>query len=76
MNGPEHFTEAESLAANAATSHHAARDHLLARAQVHATLALVAATLDSSAGYSIDHHSGERIEYVNENQHLWDRVIS
>lgn len=76
MNGPEHYTEAEALTAKAETVHHAARDHLLARAQVHATLALVAATLDASAGHSINHHDGERTEYVNENQHLWDRVIA
>lgn len=54
MNGPEHYTEAERLARDVAASQHARRDGMdvnedemradIALAQVHATLALAAAT--------------------------------
>lgn len=48
MNGPEHYREAERLLTRAADAETAVALYLLSRAQVHATLALAAATVDAS----------------------------
>ena len=56
MNGPEHYREAERLLETAALDFDSqkrwvrrAAAHALAASQVHATLALVAATVDQTA---------------------------
>ena len=70
MNGPQHYAEAERLLdmaeaeleryASAEYGSHDERVHLqqsqwaTARAQVHATLALAAATIDAAARYLMD----------------------
>ena len=53
MNGPDHYREAEQLVRDAGCAQAARSDHaafLMAEAQVHATLALAAATLHSGSG--------------------------
>lgn len=58
MNGPQHYAEAERVRASALNLHTAdlngftgwQRDDLLLLAQVHATLALAAATIDVAFG--------------------------
>lgn len=53
MTGPEHYREAERLVAlahdMADQKHQERADFIIARAQVHATLALAAATIDTTA---------------------------
>lgn len=48
MNGPEHYIDAERLLKLAGNSHHAVRPDMLAAAQVHATLAVAAATAEAA----------------------------
>ena len=48
VNGPEHFREAERLLQQASGSPDSTHQRYVERAQVHATLALVAATVDAS----------------------------
>ena len=54
MNGPEHYHLAEELAAMSGKADGTARDQILARAQVHATLALVAAQAEPWANETND----------------------
>ena len=50
MNGPDHYREAERLINRAGGSDPESASQYLAEAQVHATLALAAATLHSGSG--------------------------
>ncbi len=50
MNGPQHYTEAEGLAAQAHTVDPDFAAYLLAKAQVHATLAVAAAPAGPTLG--------------------------
>lgn len=47
MTGPEHYRAAEQLLADAETSIELDQSHYLLAAQVHATLAATAATIDA-----------------------------
>jgi len=62
VNGPEHYAEAEKLIAEAErTPNYEGRVELIGAAQVHATLALVAATVVGQYGVApmaIDNNSG------------------
>ena len=50
MNGPEHYKEAEKLTAQAHTVDPEFARYLVAKAQVHATLALAAAAAGGTLG--------------------------
>ena len=53
MNGPDHYREAQQCISDANRANRATPDiaaYLMAEAQVHATLALAAATLHSGSG--------------------------
>lgn len=50
MNGPDHYLEAQRLIHRAGGSDPESASQYLAEAQVHATLALAAATLHSGSG--------------------------
>lgn len=54
MTGPEHYREAEQLAAQAHTVDQEYAMYLVAKAQVHATLALAAATALGTAEVPAD----------------------
>lgn len=51
MNGPEHYEKAEELLKKAHGSHLPEYEAYVSRAQVHATLALAAATAMQPSGY-------------------------
>lgn len=58
MNGPEHYREAERRLAQAHEVEGEFADYLMAKAQVHATLALAAATAATQAtAYDGDEYS-------------------
>lgn len=62
MNGPEHMKEAEKLAGEANGADVEFARYLLAKAQVHATLAATAATIELAL--SMQAENGVQVEWI------------
>lgn len=72
MNGPEHYAMAEQLTAQAHTVDHEFAVYLVAKAQVHATLALAAATASDRTAYL---HEGFTATVIDDSS-AWGEVAS
>jgi hypothetical protein len=73
MNGPAHYRDAERLLALADDSAEVTHDRLVSQAQVHATLALAAATANVS---EIIRASGPDRHHPDDADVAWIKVIS
>lgn len=72
MNGPEHYRQAEALTDQAHTVDPDFAVYLVAKAQVHATLALAAATATDRTAYV---HEGFTATFIDDSS-AWGEAIS